>query len=310
MLYINNIMKSFTYINPKSGPGNANKYYKEYLKNFTNCNFDENEVIYLPCCNNNYIINNEDNNENNTIFIVGGDGTVSITIQNILSNSNFDTLKIPIYICPFGSGNGLAKNLNINPYNLKLDANKKYIYPMNVEYNNYSYLSFLSQTWGVISDIDINTEFLRFFGDFRFYYGILKSIFIPKYYEGKLHITTRKWVNNRNNIIEGEFYMLCASNAPWISNDFKIATKSDIFSNEIDILVIRKELSFYERIKLIYNIINGNIHKLDFVEYLKVKKYELQLIDKNSTIVRDGEIVNSDKITVTNSNEKFLFYSF
>jgi sphingosine kinase len=303
-------MKSFVFINKKSGNGGAEKYFNNYLKYFINNNYLNCVLINLPCKDNQYKINNVDNIDSNCIFIVGGDGTVSLTIENIMKNSNFINLNIPIYICPFGSGNGLAKNLNINPYDVRLDGEKKYIYPMNIEYNNNSYFSFLSQTWGVISDIDINTEFLRCIGDFRFYYGILKSIFNPKYYEGKLYITTCKWVNNKDEIIEGDFYMLCASNAPWISNDFKIATMANIFSNEIDILVIRRKLSFYERIKLIYNIINGNIHELDFVEYLKVKNYELQLIDKNSTILRDGELINSDTITVKKSNEKFLFYSF
>ena len=37
---------------------------------------------------------------------------------------------------------------------------------------------------GVISDIDFNTEYLRCFGDFRFYFGILKNIFFPNYYQG------------------------------------------------------------------------------------------------------------------------------
>ena len=56
---------------------------------------------------------------------------------------------------------------------------------MNIEYSGNSYLSFLCQTWGVISDIDINTN-LRCFGNYRFYYGILKSIIMPQYYDGKL----------------------------------------------------------------------------------------------------------------------------
>jgi diacylglycerol kinase family enzyme len=300
-------MKAFIYINSKSGTGYANKYYEQHLKKFISTNFDSFEVIYLPCFNDEYTIKNDDNNENNTIFIVGGDGSVTLTIQNILNCSEFDDLKIPIYICPFGSGNGLAKNLNINPYKLKLDGDKKYIQPMNIEYSSNSSLSFLCQTWGVISDIDINTEFMRGFGDYRFYYGILKSIIMPQYYDGKLNITT---TDNKNHIFEGEFNMLCASNGPWISNDFKIAPKADILSNDIDILIIKKKLSFLERVKLIYNIVNETILDLDFVEYFKVNKYELELNNRDSMIVRDGEIVNSDKIIVTNSNKKFLFYSF
>ena len=300
-------MKAFVFLNNKSGKSEGEKYYNTYLKNFIKNNYSKFVFINLPCKDDEYRINDIDNLESNCIFIIGGDGTVSITIENIMKNSIFTNLNIPIYICPFGSGNGLAKNLNINPYNLRLDGDKKYIYPMDIEYNNNSYFSFLCQTWGVISDIDINTEFLRCIGDFRFYYGILKSIFNPKYYEGKIDITT---IDNDNIIIHGKFNLLCASNAPWISNDFKIASKANIFSNEIDILIIRRELSFFERIKLIYNTLIGKTHELDFIEYHKIHKYNLEIFDDDSMIVRDGEIVNSNKINVKSTDKKFLFYSF
>jgi len=319
-------MKAFIFINPSSGSGRGVKYYTNYLKPFIETNFTDNIVINLPCDNNNYFIHDIDNCIDNCIFIVGGDGTVSLTIENIMKNSDFDKLNIPIYICPFGSGNGLAKNLNIDPYKLRLDGDKKYINPINININiksNELNLSFLSQTWGIISDIDIDTEFLRFIGDFRFYYGILKSIFVPKYYKGELDITTITnnnivinselditTITNNNIVINSDFYMFCASNAPWISNDFKIATNADIFSNEIDILIIRKKISFFERIKLIYYLINENIHELDFIEYFKVSKYNLKLINTDSIIVRDGEIVDSTEINVENTDKQFLFYCF
>lgn len=302
-------MKSFIYINKNSGNGYAETYFKKYLNKFVNENFSEVVINHLPCDYINYNISNDDNNENNCLFIVGGDGSVSITIENIMKYSNIEDLKIPIYICPFGSGNGLAKNLNINPFNLRLDGGKIYIYPMEIQTNNskeYKYLSFLSQTWSIISDIDINTEFLRYIGEFRFYYGILKNILMPNYYKGILELKN----NNKKNKIEGEFLLFCASNAPWITSDFKVATKSDIFKNEIDLLIIRKKLFFYERIQLIYYLIQEKIHELDFIEYYKIDEYNLELIDDNSKIVRDGEIINSNKISVKKSNKKFLFYIF
>ena len=129
-------MIAYIYLNCMSGQGLAERYYKTNLKPFLKLNFNFKRVIYLPCESDDYMIENEDNNENNTIFIIGGDGTVSMTILKIMENSNFQELNIPIYICPFGSGNGLAKNLNIDPYKLNLN-NKKYIRPLVFDYNGY-----------------------------------------------------------------------------------------------------------------------------------------------------------------------------
>tara|TARA_Y100000590_G_scaffold427501_1_gene537734 strand:+ start:663 stop:1565 length:903 start_codon:yes stop_codon:yes gene_type:complete len=300
-------MKSFVFVNKKSGNGYGEIYFDTHLKNFINENFSEFVLVDLPCENHEYKIDIADNIDTNCLFIVGGDGTVSITIENIMKNSDFTDLNIPIYICPFGSGNGLAKNLNIDPYDLRLDGEKKYINPLEIKNDNNVNLSFLAQTWGIISDIDFNTEYLRYFGDFRFYYGILNSIFSPNYYRGKLDITTN---DNNNHIINSEFYMFCASTAPWITSDFKLAPKGDIFSNDIDILIIRKKISLFERIKLIYYILNENIHELDFIEYFKASKYNLEILDNNSMIMSDGEIVDSSKINVLNTDKKFLFYCF
>ena len=299
------LMKAFVYINSLSGAGYAEEYYNKYLKEFINTHFSEIEIINIPCCNNDYRVNICDNNESNTIFIVGGDGTLSMTIEKILEFSDFEDLEIPIFICPFGSGNGIAKNLDIDPYNLKIDCNKKYIRPLQMFIKEVEKKSFLSQTWGIISDIDINTEFLRSIGDLRYYYGILKSIILPNYYKGICSITDS---DNFTTEIDGSFLFFCSSNAPWISKDFKIAPLSDIYTQEIDILLIRKELNFFDRLKLIYYLATESIHLLDFVEYFKAKEYNLKLLDDRSFIVSDGEKILSNEIKVKTSDKKFLFY--
>ena len=262
-------------------------------------------INYIPCIN--YKINDDDNKEDNCIFIVGGDGSVSITIQNIIKDSNFEDLMIPIYICPFGSGNGLAKNLNIDPYDLRLNGNKKYVNAIEIDDGEKLTLSFLSQTWGVISDIDFNTEYLRCFGDFRFYFGILKNIFFPNYYQGELNINTN-W--DTNYTMKSEFYLFCATNAPWISSDFKLGSNADISSNEIDILYIDQRLSFFDRVKLIYSIMNETIHELEFVNYFKVDKYKLEILKNNSKIASDGELIDSNIIKVKSNGKNFYFILF
>ena len=297
-------MIAYIYLNCMSGQGLAERYYKTNLRPFLELNFNLKRVVYLPCECDDYMIDNEDNNEKNTIFIIGGDGTVSLTIFKIMENSNFHELKIPIYICPFGSGNGLAKNLNIDPYKLNLN-NKKYIRPLVFDYNGKNTFSFLAQTWGIISDIDINTENLRYLGDLRYYYGILTSIFFPKYYEGECCITNLK--DNTLNI-KDSFLFFCGSNAPWISKDFNIAPLSDLFKKEIDILIIKEELSFFQRLKLVYYLATDSIHKFPFIEYFKAKKYKLSIDNFDSFLVSDGEKLLATNIEVNLSDHKFLFY--
>ena len=298
-------MVVYVFINSMSGSGGAEKYYKDYLKNFIDINFQEKKIINLPCVNQDYKIDNEDNKDDNIIFIVGGDGTVSMTISKIISESNFEDLKIPIYICPFGSGNGLAKNLNLDPYKLDTNNRVKYIRPLTFNYNNSETLSFLSQTWGIISDIDINTENLRWIGDLRYYYGIIKSVLLPNYYSGECFITN---VENYKIEIKNKFLFFCASNAPWISKDFKIAPLSDLFSKEIDILIIKEELNFFQRLKLVYYLATDKIHEFPFVEYFKAKEYKLTINNNESFLVSDGEKLLSNEIQVKLSDKKFLFY--
>ena len=82
--------------------------------------------------------------------------------------------------------------------------------------NNYdtSNFSFLLQTWGIISDIDIDTEYLRRMGDLRFYYGILKSVMFPKYYNGDINITLNNDTTDNINIT-GYIFLFCATNGQW-----------------------------------------------------------------------------------------------
>ena len=298
-------MKAFVYINSLSGTGHCEKYYNNYLKEFINANFSEMIIKNIPCNTNDYKISISDNNENNSLFILGGDGTLSIIVEKILESSNFEELKMSIYICPFGSGNGLAKNLKLDPYNLSINGNRKYIRPLKTVTKEGEKLSFLSQTWGVISDIDINTEYLRSLGDWRYYYGIVKSIIFPYYYNGVCSITN---LDNSIIEIEGNFLFFCSSNGPWISKDFKIAPRSDIYAQEIDILFIRKQLNIFDRLKLIYYLSTERIHLLNFVEYFKAKEYNLKLLDNRSFIVSDGEKVLSNEINVKTSDKKFLFH--
>ena len=184
-------------------------------------------------------------NEYKKYIFLGGDGTISYYINKYnLYCSEQDILCIPL-----GSGNGIAKNLNITLDNFIETFENNKINKVNLQeinYNNQLKYSFLFITWGLISDIDIDTEFLRYFGDLRFYYGIIKFLILGNTCNGKL-IYVDKY--DKHYETEGKFSLFCSSFQNWISNDFNMIPNSK--SDYINLIYINKNITFFERCKLL-----------------------------------------------------------
>ena len=243
-------------------------------------------------------------NEYKKYIFLGGDGTISYYINKYnLYCSEQDILCIPL-----GSGNGIAKNLNITLDNFIETFENNKINKVNLQeinYNNQLKYSFLFITWGLISDIDIDTEFLRYFGDLRFYYGIIKFLILGNTCNGKL-IYVDKY--DKHYETEGKFSLFCSSFQNWISNDFNMIPNSK--SDYINLIYINKNITFFERCKLLYYLINEtHIDNCDFVNHIEVKKYSLQKFDDTSKFVYDGELLNTDKINVK-KNYSLNFYDY
>ena len=70
----------------------------------------------------------------------------------------------------------------------------------------------------------------------------------------------------------------------------------------------KEELSFSQRLKLVYYLATDSIHKFPFIEYFKAKKYKLSIDNIDSFLVSDGEKLLAINIEVNLSDHKFLFY--
>ncbi|GIY21192.1 sphingosine kinase 2 [Caerostris extrusa] len=107
-------------------------------------------------------------------------------------------VKIPVGVIPGGSGNGLARAINYavgEPYDVTavtpsvLNILKGQVAPMDlvrVQTSEECFYSFLSIGWGLMADIDIESERLRALGEARFaVWAIIRAIGLRKY-KGKL----------------------------------------------------------------------------------------------------------------------------
>eukprot|EP00088_Acartia_fossae_P001817 TRINITY_DN10713_c0_g1_i2.p1 TRINITY_DN10713_c0_g1~~TRINITY_DN10713_c0_g1_i2.p1 ORF type:complete len:574 (-),score=68.94 TRINITY_DN10713_c0_g1_i2:199-1920(-) len=133
------------------------------------------------------------------IVAVSGDGLLHEMINGLQEREDGRVAsKVPIGIIPAGSGNGLARSLS----HMKneeyigdgleqavLGIAKGQISPMDltfVETVDTCLYSFLSIGYALLSDIDIESEYLRWMGEFRFYILSCIRVLNPRYYRAKL----------------------------------------------------------------------------------------------------------------------------
>lgn len=118
------------------------------------------------------------------LVIVSGDGLIHEVFNGFHQHPQSDkAFAIPIAPIPAGSGNGLSLNLlgiqdGLDPRAGALNILKGR--PLRIDLfaftqGNQTRLSFMSQTVGLMADLDIETEHLRWMGDGRFVLGFLRS---------------------------------------------------------------------------------------------------------------------------------------
>ncbi|XP_050311620.1 sphingosine kinase 2-like [Anthonomus grandis grandis] len=134
------------------------------------------------------------------IIAVGGDGIVFEIINGLFERPDWSAIvkSLPIGVVPGGSGNGLARSIahhSAEPYSptptlpATLAAIRGASVPMDlvrVETLSQILFSFLSVGWGLLSDIDIESERLRVLGGTRFTVWSVARLIGLRSYRGKL----------------------------------------------------------------------------------------------------------------------------
>ncbi|KAJ7774558.1 ATP-NAD kinase-like domain-containing protein [Mycena maculata] len=119
------------------------------------------------------------------MVIVSGDGLIHEVLNGFAHHEQpINALRIPIAPIPTGTGNGLSLNIlgmadGFDVSAAALNAVKGL--PMKVDVfsltqNSKRTISFMSQGLGLIADLDIGTEHMRWMGEARFTYGFLRGL--------------------------------------------------------------------------------------------------------------------------------------
>ena len=280
-------------INPISGKGKAEKMYYEKIINIFE-NFDC--QIYISQYKNDFNIINHLNIDK--IVILGGDGMIHQVTNNLIKHNK----DIPIGIIPLGSGNGLFQSIVFysnklfnfeSSYDIVKSNNQIKLDVMKVVYENNIIYSNLAISWGIISELDINTEKLRCLGNIRFDLGGVWNIIKKPNFYGKLIYLDK----NKEIIDTGNFCYFWACNTSHCSYNTCSSPNSLLNDGYIYLNYIKYPISRIKLAKLMLQLSTGTYISDPSVKYIKTKQFSLEI--KNGLLVVDGELINSKKINVS-----------
>ena len=293
--------KILVIINPNSGRGNTEDIFltkiKPYFAQHSKHKIDS-WISKYPSHIEYYIQNNKHNlKKYNSIIVLGGDGTVSMTLNSLIKNQ----MEIPLGIIPAGSGNGLMRSIfyercketynKVDCYKLAEEQTIKKVDTISVSSMTGQLTSLLAISWGIISDLDINTEFLRCLGNFRFDLGAIWGILRKNKYVGTL-----SYKNEEGEYIKitDNFLHFWACNSAYASETTKSSPNSMFSDGYIYISYVLGGVSRIELAKIMLGLADGKFIEHPSVHYIKTTNFRLEI--DNGMVVVDGERTNFKNI--------------
>jgi YegS/Rv2252/BmrU family lipid kinase len=218
-------------------------------------------------------------NNADIVVAVGGDGSVNETAKGLIHSET------AMAIIPTGSGNGLARHLNI-PLDLKKAMHAintgKTIRIDSIKMNDDVFVNVA----GVGFDAHIGWEFARF--GKRGFSSYLKVIMreFPRYkaQDFELTIDGKKMLKNA--------YLISFANGSQWGNNAYIAPSADISDGVMDIAIL-SDFKFMSGLAIGYRLFKRTLERSSYLEIIKAK--EVQVKQPASIAHIDGEPIEAGK---------------
>lgn len=208
------------FLNPVSGKGTALKVWRQHIKPIFDEAYVKVEFIRTTHANHaqEFVQSHSNLIKYYCIVVISGDGLLYEVINGITSRPDGKEIldKVMFSPIPGGTGNGLAKSIlfqsnevyhPINSTFVTIRGRKSPLDLSTVSLNNNKdklLYSFLSLSWGLIADIDILSESMRFLGESRLFVSALYFILKKQRYRGKVSMKlidkTTYYDSNSNNV--------------------------------------------------------------------------------------------------------------
>nr|TKW35302.1 hypothetical protein SEVIR_2G364000v2 [Setaria viridis] len=130
------------------------------------------------------------------IICVSGDGVMVEVVNGFLQREDWETaIKVPLGIIPAGTGNGMAQSLLHaagEPFSIPnavfaiIRGHKRALDVTSVVQGKTRFFSVLMLTWGLVADVDIESEKYRWMGSARLEFYFLLRVMNLRRYNGRV----------------------------------------------------------------------------------------------------------------------------
>jgi len=221
---------------------------------------------------------------------IGGDGTMHELVNGLLSRP--DKSLMPIGIIPAGTGNSFMRSLDcLDP----LEAARRIVIgrtraidAARVVLEGKPLYAFNIVGWGLVTDILIRSERLRWLGENRYTIASVLEVLKGRQRSARLMIDGQEK--------SGYFLFVLACNTPYTGKGMRMAPYADLTDGLIDLVIVRKA-SRAQQLRLLPKVFDGSHVASPLVEYVQTR--EFSLIPEVDEIVNvDGELLERTPIKV------------
>ncbi|CAF3529440.1 unnamed protein product [Adineta steineri] len=336
--------RALVFVNPAGGAGKAYRLVMEYVVGvWSESEFSYQMIITEYAGHARDYVRTIQLADWSGIILASGDGLVYEVINGLMSRDDWqEALKLPIGHVPCGSGNAFITNILRDSKQSVMDTMEKFVVQAAILTATHSVIpfdlavidtcdgqrlfSFLCIEWGIIADVDCESEKYRFLGETRFTVEAVKRILRPRVYNGYIdyipysdndytvntnHITpttttaqlhhhllpmnesiptdsnTTKWLR-----INGPFAHVLITSKASISKDIVASSQSTLSDGYLTLQFIRSNGSTRTNLaKTFTKLSEGNHFDFNFVEWMRIRAFRLVPNDDHGNIMVDGEKV-------------------
>ncbi|XP_009794880.1 sphingosine kinase 1 [Nicotiana tabacum] len=332
--------KLFVLLNPYGGKRSASKIFLDDVKPLlddANIHYTLQETKYRLHAKE--VAHSLDLLSYDGVLCVSGDGILVEVVNGLLEREDWSSaIKMPLGVIPAGTSNGMAKSLldsvgeSCTAFNATLAIIRGHTRSLDVatvSQGQKRFFSVLMLAWGLVADIDIESEKYRWMGSARMdfyaiqrifclrrYHGCIKFLAAPGYenfgepleLEGEINELNSNRVQQNcycgpafdmkgfNRKIEGPFVSIWLHNVPWGGENVLAAPDAKFADGYLD-LVVMKDCSKLSLLALMSDLNKGGHVRSPHVLYLKVKAFVLEPgprsddPNKEGIIDADGEVL-------------------
>lgn len=284
-------------VNPNSGGGSVGKNWDNLLArienkvgkieySFTNSK-GHGSTIALECCN----------QKNEILVVIGGDGTVSETVDGIIKSKNTN---VSILVLNLGTGGDFSRSLGVpGDLDIALDRIQSGI-KKNVDVGIVKYKSeltgelltryFVNITGCGMAGAVVRTvnKSSKKFGGFSYYLGSLSNVLSYSNKPIKIRLDGGSW-------IERKVTTLAICNGQYFGGGMRISPNSELNDGVLDVTIL-KDWNLFQKAFYSKNFYNGTISQAPNVEFFKCKKIEIEPTDPNNIAIIDCDGEDIGKI--------------